>query len=134
MNLMMNLIMNLAMGLIPFFKIKKFTLFCRPYIKKMSNLTKINKIEMKFNKWSNDLNIELIEETNGTISYTKDYINNGENLKIKPIDSNLKNKYIAYCLELLFGILSFSRYVNIEAINIISSDIEINEYKQLGVK
>ena len=56
----------------------------------------------------------------------KEYIYNGENLKIKPTDSNLKNKCIAYCLELPFGILSFSCYVNIEAMNIISFDVEIN--------
>ena len=53
----------------------------------MSSLTKVNKIErkMKFNKLSNDLNIKLIEGTNDTISYMKDYINNGENLATDPI-------------------------------------------------
>ena len=89
---------------------------------------------MKFNKLSNDLNIKLIEGTNSTISYIKDYINNGENITIDPIDSSLKNKCIAYCPELSFGILSFSSYVDIEAMNIISSDVEINESKLLGVK
>ena len=100
----------------------------------MSSLTKINKAEMKLNKLSNDLNIKLIERTNDTIYYMKDYISNVGNLKIKPIDSNLKNKCIAYCLELPFGILSFSSYVGIEAMNIISSGVEIKEYKLLGVK
>ena len=90
--------------------------------------------EIKCNILSNDLNIKLIEGTNGTIFYMKDYINNGENLKIKPIDITLKNKCIAYCPELPFGILSFSSHADIEAMNIISSNAEINEYKLLGVK
>ena len=49
-------------------------------------------------------------------------------LKIKPIDSGLKNKRIGYCLELPFKIISFSRYINIKTINIISSDVKINEF------
>ena len=100
----------------------------------MASLTKISKREMKFNKLFNDLNIKLKEGTNYTISYMKDYINNEGNLKIKPIDSNLKNKCIAYYIELPFEILSFSSYVDIEAMDITSSDVEINEYKLLGVK
>ena len=47
--------------------------------------------------------------------------------KIKPIDSDFKNKRIAHCLELHFGIISSSSYVNIETIIIISSDIEMNK-------
>ena len=38
------------------------------------------------------------------------------------------------CPELPFGILSFSSYVDIKAIIIIFSYVEINEYKLLGVK
>ena len=64
----------------------------------------------------------------------EDYINSRENLKIKPIDSSLKNKCIAHCPELPFGILSFSSYVDIEAMNIIFSELEINVYKLFGVK
>ena len=52
----------------------------------------------------------------------KDYIDNGENLKIKPIDLSIKNKQIVF-----FAILPFSSYVYIEAMNIISSCKEINE-------
>ena len=89
---------------------------------------------MKLNKLSNDLNVKLIEGSNGTISYMKDYINNGENLKIKPFDSNLKNKCITCYLELSFGIISLSSYVDIEAMNITSSDVEINEYRLLSIK
>ena len=63
----------------------------------MSSLTQISKIEreMKFNRLPNYLNIKLIEGTNDTIFYMKDYINNGENVTIDPIDSSLKNKCIA---------------------------------------
>ena len=53
----------------------------------------------------------------------------------KTFDSNLKNKCISYCLkELPLGILSFSSYVDIKAINIISSHVTIYEYKLLNVK
>ena len=64
----------------------------------------------------------------------KDYIDDGENLKTKPIDLSIKNKQIAFCPELPFGILSFSRFVDIEAMNIISFNIEMNESKVLGTK
>ena len=75
----------------------------------------IKEREMKFNKFSNDQNIK---GTKNKISYMKKYINNGEYLKTKPIDSNLKNKCIAYCPELPFGILCFSSYVDIEAMKL----------------
>ena len=52
----------------------------------------------------------------------KDYIDDGENLKIKPIDLSIKNKQIVF-----FAILPFSSYVYIEAMNIISSCVEMNE-------
>ena len=43
----------------------------------------------------------------------EEYIINATNLKIK--------------LELPFGIISFPSFVNIETVNIISSDVKINE-------
>lgn len=52
----------------------------------------------------------------------EDYIDNGENLKIKPIDLSIKNKQIVF-----FAILPFSSYVYIEAMNIIFSWVEMNE-------
>ena len=82
---------------------------------------------MKFNKFSIDLNIKLIKAAKNNVSYAKKYIDNGEYLEAKPIDSNIKNKSIAYSLELLFGMLSFSSYVHIEVMKIISSMVEINE-------
>ena len=36
---------------------------------------------------------------------------------------------MAYCFDLLFGIISPFIYVNIETMNIISSDVEANEYE-----
>ena len=41
---------------------------------------------------------------------------------------------MTYWPNLTFGILSFSSYVDIDVMNIISSNVEINQYKRLGVK
>ena len=68
------------------------------------------------------------------ILYMIDYIPNGKNLKIKPIDSNFNNKQIAYCSELPFGTISFDSFVNIETMKIIFSDIEVIEYELIGTK
>ena len=76
---------------------------------------------------SDDIRIKLIKGTRNSILYIKEYIDNGENLKIKPLDLNLKNECIAYSLELPLGILSYFG-------NNISSDIEINDYILSGVK
>ena len=46
---------------------------------------------------------------------------------MKPVDLTLKNKGIASCFELLFGIISCSSFVNIEKMNIISSDVEMKK-------
>ena len=64
----------------------------------------------------------------------KDYNNNGVNFRKKPINFSLKNKLIVFCSEFPFGILSFSSYVDIATVNIISFDVEMNEYKLLGIK
>ena len=53
----------------------------------------------------------------------KSYINNGENLTIDP---SLKNKCIAFCPELSFGILSFSTYEDIEAMNFLFDQVYSN--------
>ena len=88
-----------------------------PIIKKMSNLL-IKEWKMKFNKLSNDLNIKLIKGTKRSILCMKDHINNGKNLREKPVDLSLKSKEIAFCPELPLGILSFSSYVDIEVMMI----------------
>ena len=56
-----------------------------------------------------------------------EYITNGKSLKIKTICSGFKNNRITYCVELSFGIISSSRYINIQTLNIISSDVEMNK-------
>ena len=74
------------------------------------------KIERKFNELANHLCIKLSNDLKKLFSIAKS-TNNGKNLKIEPIDSSLKDKRIAYCDELPFGILS-SCYINIETMNI----------------
>ena len=68
------------------------------------------------------------------ILYMTEYISSGKNLKIKPIDSSFNNKQIAYCPDLPFGIISFNSFFNIETMNIISSDVEVDEYELKGTK
>ena len=77
------------------------------------------RIEIKFNELTNNLDIRLLKGTKNFILNIAEYISNGKNLKIKPIDSSFKNKRIAYCLESSFGIISSSSYVNIETMNIL---------------
>ena len=88
----------------------------------------------KLNKLSNDLNIKLIKGNRNFILYMKNYINNGENLWKKSIDLSIKNEQITFCSNLPFGILSLSSYVDIESMNIISSNVDMNEYKLLVTK
>ena len=63
-----------------------------------------------------------------------DYINKGENLMKRPIDLSNKNKCMAYCSKLTFGILSFSSYIDLEKMEIAFSVVEKNEHKLLGTK
>ena len=99
----------------------------------MSSLS-IKQRKGKYNKLSNDVNIKLIKGNRNVIIYTNNYINNGKNLNEKPIDLSIKNKKIAFYSNLLFGMLSFSNYVDIESMNTISSDVDMNEYRLLGTK
>ena len=79
----------------------------------MSSLT-IKKIKSNSTKLSNSLNVKLIKGDRKNIQYLVDYINKGENLIKKPIDLSNKNKCMAYCSELPFGILSYSSYIDLE--------------------
>ena len=99
----------------------------------MSSLS-IKQRKGKYNKLSNDVNIKLIKGNRNVIIYTNNYINNGKNLNEKPIDLSIKNKKIVFYSNLLFGMLSFSNYVDIESMNTISSDVDMNEYRLLGTK
>ena len=75
---------------------------------------------------SNHWNIKLITGSKKPILNIVESVNNGKIFKIKLINSNLRNKCIAYCDELLFRVLSPYRYLNTETMNIISSETEIN--------
>ena len=79
---------------------------------------------MKFNEFASNLCIKLTKWSKNYTLNTAEYISNGKNLKIKPIDLSLKDKFITYCFELPFGIMSHSSYANIETMNIIFSDAE----------
>ena len=63
-----------------------------------------------------------------------DYINKGENLIKRAIDLSNKNKCMAYCSELPFGILSYPSYIDLENMKIVFSVVEKNEYKLLRTK
>ena len=89
---------------------------------------------MRFNNLSNNLNIKLTKGNRSFILYIENYVNNVKNLNKKPIDLGIKNKRIAFCSNLSFQILSFSSYVDIKTMNIIFSDVDMNEYKLLGTK
>ena len=95
----------------------------------MSSLSP-KKGEMEFNK----LCIYPIKTVAKHILYMTEYISNGKNLEMKPTDSNFNNKEIASCPSLLFGIISLNRFVNIETMNIIFSNVEVNEYELIGTK
>ena len=64
----------------------------------------------------------------------KNYINQRENFRKIPIDLSIKNKQIAFCSNLPFGILSLSSYVDIASMSIISFNVDMNEYKLLVTK
>ena len=58
--------------------------------------------------------------TKNSILSIAECITDGKNIKIKPADIDIKSKLMAYCCELPFGIISFSSFINIETINIVS--------------
>ena len=99
----------------------------------MSSLA-IKERKSKFNKLSNSLNIELIKGYKKNIQYMVDYINKGKKLKTKHIDSRNKNKCMAYCSELPYGVLSYSSYIDLEKMKVVSSVVKKHEYKLLGTK
>ena len=63
-----------------------------------------------------------------------DYINKGKNLKTKPVGSINKNKCMANCGEVPFGILSYYRYIDLEKKKTVSCKIEKDEYRLSGTK
>ena len=53
-----------------------------------------------------------------------DYINNDKSFGTKPIDLSDKNKCMAYCNELPYRILSYSSYIDLEEMAVVSSVVE----------
>ena len=96
-------------------------------IEEVKTVIKELRIEIKFSELANDLDTRSIKVSKKHILNIAEYITNGKNRKVKPADLSLKNKCIDYCFELPFGIISFSSHFSIEAINIISSDVEMNK-------
>ena len=86
---------------------KKIFFFSFYKKEEMSSLS-TKETKAKFNKLSNDLNIKLVTGSRNFIFYINSYIYKRENLRKRPIDLGIKNKQIAFCPNLLFGILSFS--------------------------
>ena len=50
----------------------------------------------------------------------------GKIFKIRPVDTYLEGKIMAYSPLLPFALLSMSEFINIDTMNIISSDVEID--------
>ena len=73
-----------------------------------------------------DLDITFIKGSKNSILIFAEYISNGKNLGIQPDDSSLKKKAYTLLICIMFWDNIFSSYVNIEAMNIISSDVEMN--------
>ena len=82
---------------------------------------------MKFNELANNSDIGLIKISRKSIVNISEYISSGKSRKIKPIGSSFKNKRLDHFLELSFGMISSSRYIDIETMNIISFNVEMNK-------
>ena len=79
----------------------------RIIMKVIENLEEEPRIEniarkIEFNELIKRLNTKLIEESKKSILSIAEYITNGKNLKIKPLESSLKDKCISYGPELPF--------------------------------
>ena len=79
-------------------------------------------IKEEFNKLSNN----LIKGYGKDIRYMVDYINQGEKLRDRSIDPDVRDKFIAYCDDLHFGILSYSSYIDLKKVKFVIFD---DEYK-----
>ena len=76
------------------------------YVKKLDS----KNIKNKFNKLSNN----LVKAYARDITYMVDYINKGEKLTERPINSeDIRDKFIAYSEYSTFGILSHSSYIDL---------------------
>ena len=71
-------------------------------IEEMKTVIEELRIEIRFNELASNLDITLIEGFKKSVLNVAEYISNGSNLRIKPIDSSFKINRIAYCFELPF--------------------------------
>ena len=82
-------------------------------------------IKSEFNKLSNN----LVKAYTKDIRYAVDHINSGEKLTEKCTNSkDIRDKFIAYNDDSLFGILSDSSYIDLKKIKIVSSVTFDDEY------
>ena len=79
-----------------------------------------------FNEFCNKLNIKLTKWPKNIIFNIVECISKGKNFKIRHIDIDLNGKNMTYNPKLPFGLISVSEYINIDTMNIISSDVEID--------
>ena len=90
-----------------------------------SSIELIDRLTM-FNEFADKLNIKLVLwHKNLVFSFLKN-ICTGKKTKIRPIDTDLEGKSMAYGPLLPFALLSMSEFINIDTMNIISSDVEVD--------
>ena len=82
------------------------------------------------NEFSNG-SANLVQSHSKDINYVVNQINRGEKFRETPIDSNIKNKFIAYCYELPYRMLDESSYIDLNKMKIVSSMVDLSEYKFL---
>ena len=100
------------------------------YMRLINKIVSKPTIKDEFDKLSNNLIKEYVKD----IRYMVDYINKGKKLRERSVDPDIRDKFIAYCDELPFGILSYSSYIVLKKMKIDSSVIFDDEYKLLGTK
>ena len=80
-----------------------------------------------FNEFADELSIRLVLWPKNLVFIFLKSICKGKKIKIRPIDTDLEGKRIVLNPLLPFVLVSKSEFINIDTINIISSDVE-NKY------
>ena len=99
----------------------------------MSNPT-IKERKTKLNKLSNSLNIRFLRGCRKYTQYMVDYIDKGKSFRTKSTDLKNKNRCMDYYNGLPYGILSYSSYINLEEMIIVSAAVEkikLKDYQRL---
>ena len=96
-------------------------------LEKLDNKPRMELIDrlIMFNEFASKLNIKLIMWPKNIVFNIVESISRGKKLKIRHTDTDLDGKNMAYP-ELSFGLKSMSEYINIDTMNIISSDVQID--------